>query len=187
MILCIALAFILCAGVIVGERELDLPVPAYPLPGPIPPAYVPPRWKSAGDAATPLPIWLVAQFINPHELERIVANEMDRVDWLRESIAAVGFERPFEINYDDRRVAFRDGHHRLLAAVQLGETHVPVILVPSAHVRGFGRPVRDLFEYLLLRRPEELAIPLPVERLLAEQRTYMSNHYSNGNERTSMT
>ena len=56
------------------------------------------------------------------------------IDKLKKDIATNGFTTPLILEYhpEKQRVMLTEGHHRLLAAQQMGLTHVPVVGMKSA-------------------------------------------------------
>lgn len=107
-------------------------------------------WRSFPVDSFIVPVVLVRHFASTEEIDYINQFEGDQVDFLRSSIRMLGLQRPLEMTVDTLgKLTLRDGHHRLLAFMSMGEEKVPVFFTKSTKIKKFCRPLHEELPNLL--------------------------------------
>jgi ParB-like nuclease domain len=127
----------------------------------------PEPWRENFPEATLVPIDFVSYFVNETEINEKDRFERWKCDEVKASLTDDGFHQPMVMYWDDEgRVRFHDGHHRLVAARELGWKTVPVELRHAGEgviLRGYSRELKnhvvDIFASVSVN--EEVTFPVP--------------------------
>lgn len=118
----------------------------------LPPLAWPEPWRRNPRAAgcVVVPVAVLIDIADPDELGEARRLRRDRIDWVRDSINANGVELPVIVVVDAKgHVTVRDGHHRILAADELGMPGLPCEVQTSPGIPRRSRPIVEVIGPLL--------------------------------------
>lgn len=112
---------------------------------PLFPRVAPEPWRTFPGPKFLIPLDLVLTFADRNRLANILRTEQEYVFGLADSIDMEGLTTPPTMVYDDAgKIRYHDGYHRLAATLALKYfDSLPVCLVKSPYVRGYGRLVSE--------------------------------------------
>ncbi len=109
-------------------------------------------WETGrfADQTVLLPLALVRKLAQPNRLSEIQLTDKDHLQDLLTSVKARGFDEPMVVVLDDHgRIVLKDGHHRLIVAVQLKLLKVPVRFQRSKRINTAACSMADMLPQLL--------------------------------------